>query len=181
MDSKNHIVLVGLPGVGKTSVGKSLSKMSDGIHVDIDQEIQKDQEISISDLINQKGEDAFRVLEEDKLKVILDSPSSLIVSSGGGVVLSDKNRKLIKEKSFSIYITCSIDQIAKRLDVLNRPLLYDTNKNIQLEKCDITDQKNFEKILLKYNPEEIYNLAAQSSVGKSFKNPKETFKSINSS
>ena len=52
------------------------------------------------------------------------------------------------------------------------------DKNIQLEKCDITDQKNFEKILLKYNPEEIYNLAAQSSVGKSFENPKETFKSI---
>ena len=62
MDSKNHIVLVGLPGVGKTSAGKSLSKMLDGIHVDIDQEIQKDQEISISDLINQKGEDAFRAL-----------------------------------------------------------------------------------------------------------------------
>ena len=53
MGSKNHIVLVGLPGVGKTSAGKSLSKMLDGIHVDIDQEIQKDQEISISDLINQ--------------------------------------------------------------------------------------------------------------------------------
>ena len=142
MDSKNHIVLVGLPGVGKTSAGKSLSKMFDGIHVDIDQEIQKDQEISISDLINQKGEDAFRVLEEDKLKVILDSPSPLIVSSGGGVVLSDKNRKLIKEKSFSIYITCSIDQIAKRLDVLNRPLLYDTNKNIQLEDM-LKDRQSF--------------------------------------
>ena len=142
MDSKNHIVLVGLPGVGKTSAGKSLSKMLDGIHVDIDQEIQKDQEISISDLINQKGEDVFRALEEDKLKVILDSPSPLIVSSGGGVVLSDKNRKLIKEKSFSIYITCSIDQIAKRLDVLNRPLLYDTNKNIQLENM-LKDRQSF--------------------------------------
>ena len=142
MDSKNHIVLVGLPGVGKTSAGKSLSKMLDGIHVDIDQEIQKDQEISISDLINQKGEDAFRALEEDKLKVILDSPSPLIISSGGGVVLSNKNRKLIKEKSFSIYITCSIDQIAKRLDVLNRPLLYDTNKNIQLENM-LKDRQSF--------------------------------------
>ena len=73
-----------------------------GIVKNTEQEIQKDQEISISDLINQKGEDAFRALEEDKLKVILDSPSPLIVSSGGGVVLSDKNRKLIKEKSFSI-------------------------------------------------------------------------------
>jgi len=133
MGSKNHIVLVGLPGVGKTSAGKSLSKMLDGIHVDIDQEIQKDQEISISDLINQKGEDAFRALEEDKLKVILDSPSPLIVSSGGGVVLSDKNRKLIKEKSFSVYITCGISEIVKRLDILNRPLLYNTNKNSQLE------------------------------------------------
>ena len=133
MDSKNHIVLIGLPGVGKTSTGKSLSKMLDGIHVDIDQEIQKDQEISISDMINQKGEDAFRSLEEDKLKVILDSPSPLIVSSGGGVVLSEKNRKLIKEKSFSIYITCGISEIVKRLDVLNRPLLYNTNKNSQLE------------------------------------------------
>lgn len=144
MDLKNHIVLVGLPGVGKTSVGKSLSKMLDTIHVDIDQEIQKDQEISISDLITQKGEDAFRVLEEDKLKVILDSPSPLIVSSGGGVVLSDENRQLIKENSLSIYITCSINQIAKRLDILNRPLLYDTNKKIQLEDL-LKERKSFYK------------------------------------
>ena len=142
MDTKNHIVLVGLPGVGKTSVGKVLSKMLNSIHVDIDQEIQKDQEISISDLINQKGEDVFRALEEDKLKVILDSPSPLIVSSGGGVVLSDENRQLIKEKSFSIYITCSIDQIAKRLDILSRPLLYDTNKRMKLEDI-LQDRESF--------------------------------------
>ena len=71
MSFKNHIVLVGLPGVGKTSIGKRLSKMLDEIHVDIDKEIQKDQDMSISKLINAKGELFFRDLEKDKLSVII--------------------------------------------------------------------------------------------------------------
>ena len=144
MSFKNHIVLVGLPGVGKTSIGKRLSKMLDEIHVDIDKEIQKDQNMSISKLINTKGELFFRDLEKDKLSVIMDSPSPLIISSGGGVVLSGQNRQIIKNKSLGVYIKSKTINIAKRLDVLNRPLLYNTNKKEQLDAM-LKDRSNFYK------------------------------------
>ena len=144
MSFKNHIVLVGLPGVGKTSIGKRLSKMLDEIHVDIDKEIQKDQDMSISKLINTKGELFFRDLEKDKLSVIVDSPSALIVSSGGGVVLSGQNRRIIKNKSLGVYIKSKTSNIAKRLDVLSRPLLYNTNKKEQLDAM-LKDRSNFYK------------------------------------
>ena len=132
MNPKNHIILIGLPGVGKTSVGKRLSKLLDINHVDIDREIEKDEEMSLSKLITQKGEAVFRGLEKDKLKVIIDSPSPLIASSGGGIILDDENRQLIKEKSMGVYLICDVDEITKRLNILNRPLLYDTNKKGQL-------------------------------------------------
>ena len=144
MSFKNHIVLVGLPGVGKTSIGKRLSKMLDEIHVDIDREIQKDQDMSISKLISAKGELFFRELEKDKLSVIMDSPSPLIVSSGGGLILDVENRQLIKDNSLGVYIKCKVDEIAKRLDVLSRPLLYDTNKKEQLDIM-LEDRSDFYK------------------------------------
>jgi len=62
-------------------------------------------------------------------------------------------------------------------DVINHKKI-GISKKVKLEKCEITDQKKFIKLLLKYQPDEIYNLAAQSSVGKSFHEPSETFKSI---
>ena len=144
MSLKNHIVLVGLPGVGKTSIGKRLSKMLHEIHVDIDKEIQKDQDMSISKLISSKGEPFFRDLEKDKLSVIMDSPSPLIVSSGGGLILDVQNRQLIKEHSLGVYIKCKVGEIAKRLDVLSRPLLYNTNKKEQLDVM-LKDRYNFYK------------------------------------
>ena len=142
MNPKNHIVLIGLPGVGKTFIGKRLSKLLDINHVDIDREIEKDEEMSLSKLITKKGEAVFRNLERDKLEVIIDSPSPLIASSGGGIILDDKNRQLIKEKSIGIYLACNIEEIAKRLSVLNRPLLYNTNKKGQLEDI-LKDREKF--------------------------------------
>tara|TARA_B100000579_G_C22837572_1_gene859675 strand:- start:2015 stop:2971 length:957 start_codon:yes stop_codon:yes gene_type:complete len=62
-------------------------------------------------------------------------------------------------------------------DVINHTKI-GISKKVEIEKCEITDQKKFIKLLLKYQPDEIYNLAAQSSVGKSFQEPSETFKSI---
>ena len=128
MSPKNHIVLLGLPSVGKTSIGKRLSKLLDINHVDIDSEIEKDEEMSLSELITQKGEVVFRGFEKEKLKVIIDSPSPLITSSGGGNIIDAENRQIIKEKSIGIYLICDVGEVSKRLNILNRPLLYDTNK-----------------------------------------------------
>ena len=132
MNQDNHIVLVGLPGVGKTSIGEKLSEMLMMDYIDIDYEIESDQEIAINDFIQSHSVSEFRLIEKDKLDKVLDGNSPLVISSGGGIVLDKGNRNLIKEKSVGVYIKCDIDEIANRVDIKSRPLLYNTNKKPQL-------------------------------------------------
>ena len=139
MNQNNHIVLVGLPGVGKTSIGKKLSKMLEMPHLDIDAEIESDQKNKISDFIKLNSIAKFRSVEKDKLYILLKEPKPILVSSGGGIILDEKNRNLIKQKSLGVYIKCDINEVADRVNLENRPLLYNTNKKEQL--FDLWDER----------------------------------------
>ena len=135
----NHIVLVGLPGVGKTSIGKKLSKMLEIPHLDIDAEIESDEKIKIRDFIKLNSIAKFRSVEKDKLYILLEGSEPVLVSSGGGVILDEDNRNLIKQKSLGVYVKCDINEIANRVNVKNRPLLYNTNKKEEL--FDLWDER----------------------------------------
>lgn len=132
MNLNNHIVLIGLPGVGKTSIGKKLSKMLGILHIDIDSEIESEQKNKIRDFIKLNSIAKFRLAEKDKLYALLEESEPILVSSGGGIILDEKNRNLIKQKSLGVYIKCDINEIADRVNTKNRPLLYNTNKKEQL-------------------------------------------------
>ena len=75
MKISRHILLLGMPGVGKTSIARGLSEMLDIPHIDIDERIEGDTNMKISDLIRSKGENAFRVAEKDQLSTILNQKS----------------------------------------------------------------------------------------------------------
>jgi len=128
-----------MPGVGKTSIARGLSEMLDIPHIDIDERIEGDTNMKISDLIRSKGENAFRVAEKDQLSTILNQKSAAVISSGGGAVLDSSNRENIIKKSCSIHIRCDIDEIADRINIEDRPLLYNTNKKDQL--ADIWNER----------------------------------------
>ena len=145
MDLNHHIVLVGLPCVGKTSIGKELSTILNISHLDVDNQIELEQKTTIDKFIKQNGMASFRVMERNELKSILNSTSPLVISSGGGIVLDPENQDLIINKSFGIHIKCALKEIEKRLDVSNRPLLYNTNKSEKLldlwnERCKLYDK-----------------------------------------
>ena len=141
MNQNNHIVLVGLPGVGKTSIGKKLSKMLEMPHLDIDAEIESEQKIKINDFVKLNSIAKFRLLEKDRLYRLLEGQKPILISSGGGIILDEKNRNLIKQKSFGIYIKCDIDEIANRINTKNRPLLYNTNKKEELFDLGMKEKK----------------------------------------
>ncbi len=120
---ERHIVLIGMMGSGKTTVGRLLSKILGMSFIDTDEIIEKQEGISIGEIFKTKGEEYFRKVEGEVLENVLkENPS--IVATGGGIILSEKNRDLIKEKSIPIFLDGDIETLAERLKrAKDRPLL----------------------------------------------------------
>lgn len=117
------IVLVGLPGSGKSSVGKAIARRQNCIWVDSDHEIEARLGYSIKELFDSSGEQAFRDLEE----VVLDEVSqslSIVLSTGGGAVLRQVNRQRLRARGIVIYLRSSPEALYRRLrHDTKRPLL----------------------------------------------------------
>ncbi|NLE25572.1 MAG: shikimate kinase [Clostridiaceae bacterium] len=117
---KTNIVLIGLMGAGKTTIGKILSAQLDMPFTDCDENIEKSYG-NISDLFN-KGENYFRDLES-KMILRMAALDGVIMSTGGGVVLRPENMDVLKEKGVIFYIKRSVEDILKTVDPDTRPLI----------------------------------------------------------
>ena len=117
--------LIGMMGSGKSSVGKLLANELQFSIIDIDEEIEKDEKLSIKEIFEKKGENYFREIES---KYLLKKRNSAVVSCGGGIVLNKKNREFLKTSGYTIYLKSSIPTLEKRLlNENSRPLLSNDN------------------------------------------------------
>ncbi len=117
------ILLVGMMGVGKTSLGRILSKKLQLPFIDSDKEIEKSMGLTITELFSKFGAEEFRLGEERMMNRLLNG-APCILSSGGGAFLSEKTRKLAKEKAVSVWLKASSDVISKRTQGrTHRPLV----------------------------------------------------------
>lgn len=117
------ILLVGMMGVGKTSLGRIIAKKLHLPFLDSDREIEKMTGFSISDLFARYGEKEFRAGEERVMKRLL-SGGPCVLSSGGGAFLSEKTRQIAAEKSISVWIKAEADVISGRTEGrTHRPLV----------------------------------------------------------
>jgi shikimate kinase len=116
---KQPLVLVGPMGVGKTTVGKKLAKELKTSFVDTDKLISA-QHGSISSVFERLGEPGFREIESAILAKCLEGDG--VVATGGGVVTTESNRKLLRAHSV-IYLSTNGKQIESRISNINRPLL----------------------------------------------------------
>lgn len=107
------ILLVGMMGVGKTSLGRILSKKLQLPFVDSDKEIEKSTGFSINELFAKFGIDEFRLGEERVMNRLLNG-DPCILSSGGDAFLSEKTRRLAKEKAVSIWLKAGSEVISRR-------------------------------------------------------------------
>lgn len=106
------IVLLGFMGVGKTTTAKLL----DMPLYDMDQIIEERISMSIADFFQSEGEDAFRQLETQVLEELMGLPNDCLVSTGGGVVKSAKNREiLLKNKLNNVLLTASFPVAYERI------------------------------------------------------------------
>ena len=121
-----HLVLVGMMGAGKTSVGKRLARRLGWRHVDADKRIERTTGRTIPDIFATEGEAGFRTVESDVLDALLRLPGRTIVSTGGGAVLSSANRALMRERGTVVWLRARPETLLARVRAgEGRPLLAD--------------------------------------------------------
>ncbi len=117
------ISLVGLPGSGKTSVGRQLARRLKLAFVDSDQVIEQRMGCTIRDFFAREGEDHFRDIEQQVIDE-LTRQESCVLSTGGGAILREVNREHLKFRGQVIYLKSSPEELFRRLKHdTNRPLL----------------------------------------------------------
>ena len=117
------ISLIGLPGCGKSTVGRHLARRLQLPFFDSDHVIEQQIGCSIREYFEREGEERFRDVEESVIGQLTQN-SKCVLSTGGGVVLRPANRQHLRERGQVVYLNSSPDEIFRRLrhDV-NRPLL----------------------------------------------------------
>jgi shikimate kinase len=121
---KRHVILVGLPGAGKTTVGKLAAATLAAPFVDLDEEIELASGIGIPRLFAERGEPAFRELEREVMERALGGPAS-VIAAGGGWAAQPGNLEAVAGRAVPVYLTVSPEVAARRagLTAGNRPLL----------------------------------------------------------
>lgn len=118
-----NIILVGLMGAGKTSVGRALAKRLRKAFYDLDQEIERATGVRVPVIFDIEGEAGFRA-RESKLLAELVQRNNVVLATGGGAVLSEHNRRLLAEHGTVIYLRASPYDLWQRTrHDKNRPLL----------------------------------------------------------
>ena len=121
--AEKNIVLVGFMGTGKSTVGKLLAKRMKRVWVDVDQRIEESQKRKIAEIFEKDGEAHFRSLEKEEIQKIA-SGRNLVITTGGGAVLSPDNRAALKKNGFVIALSATPETIFQRVrKSRHRPLL----------------------------------------------------------
>lgn len=123
----SRLLLVGLRGSGKTSVGKSLSKKLGIGFFDTDEWVEKKSGSNLFELFDKQGEQAFRKIEKEALDEVQKHPTPTVVSTGGGVVLSPKNRKFLVQLGVVAYLHADPMRLFQRIQGSQRPPLTELN------------------------------------------------------
>ena len=140
---KKNLVLTGMMGVGKSTVGKNLAQKLSYNFVDIDRTIESREGSSINLIFKNKSESYFRKLENEisleKLK-----KKNTVVSLGGGAFLNKSIRREVKNTSVSFWLDVNVAELIKRLKkTKKRPLLYNKNLNVTVNKIYLERKKTY--------------------------------------
>jgi shikimate kinase len=129
-----NLILVGLMGAGKSSVGRIVAAHLGIPFVDSDAEIERVSRMSITELFAAYGEEEFRALETRVMKRLLKN-GPRVVSTGGGAFINDRTRRHIKKGGVSVWLKADLDVLWERVNKRDtRPLLKTENPRQTLEK-----------------------------------------------
>ena len=133
-------------GSGKTSIGKKLSKMMKFNFIDTDHLIEEKTGVDIPTIFEHEGESGFRKRENKILEDISNIENS-VLGTGGGIIILEENRKIIKNMGFIVYLTASIKELVYRTEQYrNRPLIKDGDTKKKIEEILKEREKIYENI-----------------------------------
>jgi shikimate kinase len=136
----SNILLVGMMGAGKTTVGKSLASYLNKTFIDSDHEIQKRTGVKISVIFEIEGEAGFRKREAEMLRELLKI-NNIVLATGGGVILNKENRELLKQNGTIVYIRATVDELWNRTrHDKSRPILQ--TLDLQAKLAELYDQRD---------------------------------------
>jgi shikimate kinase len=164
-NSDQNIALIGFMAVGKSVVGRKLAQRLKRRFVDLDKTIEKCEGIKVREIFENKGEPYFRQVETKALACVLRE-NGQVISTGGGVVLSEDNLRLLQDRSLIVCLSADIQTLVRRSGSRKqRPLLmaadkaqrinellgqrqkYYANAHIEIDTSNLTVQEVVEKII----------------------------------
>ena len=142
---KKNLVLLGMMGVGKSTLGKIVAKKLNLKFVDTDVNIEKKWSMKISEIFENKGEDFFRIEEEKEVLECLKK-NKIVLALGGGAFMNKNIRNLILKNSLSFWLNLNLKTVNKRVKWnKKRPVLNHQNAEEIIKKL-YSERKNIYKL-----------------------------------
>ena len=126
---ETNIFLIGMMGVGKSTIGRLLSEKNNIFFCDLDREIEKIVDMTMQEIFEIYGEERFRIMESKLFKECTKS-NNHIYATGGGIVLNNNNQYILKNLGVTFFLDCSINTINERIkdELDKRPLIKNNNQ-----------------------------------------------------
>ena len=157
---KKNILIIGMTGVGKTTVGRQLSKRIKLNFFDSDYQIEEFSGLRITEFFSKYGENEFRKLERKIIRKLLEENMESIISTGAGFLSNNDFNCYVLSNTTTIFLDAKFETIYERLrgNIKNRPKLYGDNLEKKLKFMYTSRMENYKKatITLKIDGLSIY-------------------------
>jgi shikimate kinase len=128
------LFLIGMPGSGKSTVGRALARHAAWPFVDLDREIEARSGVPVATIFELEGESGFRKREAQLLDEF-SRKQGVVLAAGGGAVLATENRERLRSRGLVVYLRSTIDELARRTaNDRSRPLLQGLDLRARLEQ-----------------------------------------------
>ena len=165
MKSKKNLILIGMMGSGKSTIGSLISKKLNMKFIDIDSVLENDSKMKIAEIFEKRGENFFRNLEEEITLKSLNSINS-VISLGGGGFINEKIRREVLKNNFSFWLNCTTQTLLNRIkNNKKRPIAFNLS-NDELTELIAERAKIYSKAQFKIN---CYKLTKAEIVNKILK------------
>jgi len=161
MKSKKNLILIGMMGSGKSTIGSLVSKKLNIKFIDIDNVLENDSNMKITEIFEKKGENFFRNLEEKVTLKLLNSNNN-VISLGGGGFINEKIRKEVLKNNFSFWLNCTTQTLLNRIkNNKKRPIAFNLSNDklteLIAERAKIYSKAQFKINCYKLTKTEIVN------------------------